>query len=115
MSLTSKEKSHRAPPSQQQRPSVGTRSTAAPLTSLVTPSSPEFEDPSENYQSGNSSSPGKPKYIGNYEIIKTIGEGSFAKVKLGIHRLSGQKVCGNRILKTTIVITDLYYARSLSK
>jgi hypothetical protein len=50
---------------------------------------PEFEDPSEH---SSHNTPGKPKYIGNYEIIKTIGEGSFAKVKLGIHRLTGQKV-----------------------
>ena len=111
MSLASKEKSPRAP-SQQLRPSVGTRSTAAPPTSQATPSSPEFEDPTENYQSGNASSPGKPKYIGNYEIIKTIGEGSFAKVKLGSHRLTGQMVCGNRILETNIV-TDIHNTRSL--
>lgn len=34
----------------------------------------------------------KPQYVGNYEIIKTIGEGSFAKVKLGKHRLSHLQV-----------------------
>ncbi|KAI8607620.1 A kinase Mark2PAR-1 mutant, partial [Chytriomyces sp. MP71] len=34
----------------------------------------------------------KHKYIGNYEILKTIGEGSFARVKLAIHRLTKQKV-----------------------
>ncbi|KAJ3039777.1 MAP microtubule affinity-regulating kinase 1 [Rhizophlyctis rosea] len=32
------------------------------------------------------------RYVGNYEILKTIGEGSFAKVKLGVHRLTGEKV-----------------------
>ncbi|KAJ3116515.1 MAP microtubule affinity-regulating kinase 1 [Phlyctochytrium bullatum] len=34
----------------------------------------------------------KHKHIGNYEIIKTVGEGSFAKVKLAIHRLTNEKV-----------------------
>ncbi|KAJ3132544.1 MAP/microtubule affinity-regulating kinase 3 [Physocladia obscura] len=34
----------------------------------------------------------KHKHIGNYEILKTIGEGSFAKVKLAIHRLTKQRV-----------------------
>ncbi|KAJ3130517.1 Map microtubule affinity-regulating kinase [Nowakowskiella sp. JEL0407] len=34
----------------------------------------------------------KHKHLGNYEILKTIGEGSFAKVKLGIHRLTNQQV-----------------------
>ncbi|KAJ3057498.1 MAP microtubule affinity-regulating kinase 1 [Rhizophlyctis rosea] len=32
------------------------------------------------------------RYVGNYEILRTIGEGSFAKVKLGVHRLTGEKV-----------------------
>ncbi|KAJ3416908.1 hypothetical protein HDV05_007966 [Chytridiales sp. JEL 0842] len=30
--------------------------------------------------------------IGNYTIGKTIGEGSFGKVKLGVHKLTGQEV-----------------------
>ena len=30
--------------------------------------------------------------IGNYEVSKSLGEGSFAKVKLATHRLTGQKV-----------------------
>jgi serine/threonine protein kinase len=34
----------------------------------------------------------KTKCVGNYEIIKTIGEGAFAKVKLATHRLTNQKV-----------------------
>jgi carbon catabolite-derepressing protein kinase len=100
MSLASKEKPHRAA----QRPSAGGHSPAAPSTSQATPSSPQFEDPSDNYHSGNASSPGKPKYIGNYEIIKTIGEGSFAKVKLAIHRLTGQKVCYNIIIAAIFLI-----------
>lgn len=31
-------------------------------------------------------------FVGNYEILQTIGEGSFAKVKLAKHRITHQKV-----------------------
>lgn len=34
----------------------------------------------------------RPKYIGNYEVKRVIGEGSFGKVKLGVHVLTGEKV-----------------------
>jgi 5'-AMP-activated protein kinase catalytic alpha subunit len=30
--------------------------------------------------------------LGNYILQKTIGEGTFGKVKLGIHTLTGEKV-----------------------
>ncbi|KAI8590300.1 hypothetical protein BDZ88DRAFT_387748, partial [Geranomyces variabilis] len=34
--------------------------------------------------------------IGNYDYVRTIGEGSFAKVKLAVHRLTDEKVrCEN--------------------
>jgi hypothetical protein len=33
-------------------------------------------------------------YLGNYEIVRTIGEGSFAKVKLAVHRFTGVQVRG---------------------
>jgi hypothetical protein len=34
----------------------------------------------------------KKKKVGNYIISKTIGEGSFAKVRLGFHLITQQKV-----------------------
>lgn len=34
----------------------------------------------------------KRKKVGNYVILKTIGEGSFAKVRLGIHLVTEMKV-----------------------
>ena len=35
----------------------------------------------------------KEEYIlGNYKLGKTIGEGTFGKVKLGIHKLTGEQV-----------------------
>ena len=30
--------------------------------------------------------------IGNYLIKKTLGKGTFGKVKLGIHQITGEKV-----------------------
>ena len=40
---------------------------------------------------------GKSRSIGHYIIGKNIGEGTFGKVKLGTHILTGEKV-GNSIL-----------------
>jgi hypothetical protein len=34
----------------------------------------------------------KTRNIGNYRLGKNIGEGTFGKVKLGIHILTGEKV-----------------------
>ena len=36
--------------------------------------------------------PEPPKTIGNYTLTKSIGEGTFGKVKLGIHSLTNEKV-----------------------
>lgn len=38
------------------------------------------------------SAPKARKTIGNYSIEKSIGEGTFGKVKLGTHHLTGEKV-----------------------
>lgn len=35
---------------------------------------------------------GLKNYLGEYTIVKTIGQGAFSKVKLAIHRESGEKV-----------------------
>ncbi len=37
------------------------------------------------------------KRIGNYLLGRTVGEGSFAKVKEAIHTLTGEKVCTKRL------------------
>lgn len=34
----------------------------------------------------------KQRIIGNYNIGKSIGEGTFGKVKIGTHTLTGEKV-----------------------
>jgi MAP/microtubule affinity-regulating kinase len=44
----------------------------------------------------------KGVYVGNYELQQTLGEGAFAKVKLGIHRLTNQKVAIKIIDKTKL-------------
>jgi MAP/microtubule affinity-regulating kinase len=33
-----------------------------------------------------------PKNVGHYLLSKTIGKGTFGKVKLGIHHLTNEKV-----------------------
>ncbi len=62
------------------------------------------EGPEEQHQRSNNATPnpstqGKPpietkprRTIGHYNIEKSIGEGTFGKVKLGTHHLTGEKV-----------------------
>ena len=38
--------------------------------------------------------PGDEVYVGKYKLVKTIGKGNFAKVKLAKHMPTGQEVCG---------------------
>lgn len=43
--------------------------------------------------------------IGNYTISKTLGEGTFGKVKLGLHNLTGEKVAVKVLEKSRILDT----------
>jgi len=43
--------------------------------------------------SGNNPQPVQRKVIGHYMLGKTIGEGTFGKVKIAIHLPTGEKVC----------------------
>lgn len=45
----------------------------------------------------------KPINIGHYELGKTIGEGTFGKVKIGKHNLTGEKVAVKILEKHKIV------------
>jgi 5'-AMP-activated protein kinase catalytic alpha subunit len=45
----------------------------------------------------------RPKSIGNYIIQRSIGEGTFGKVKLGIHILTNEKVAVKVLEKDKIV------------
>ncbi|GAB7350012.1 hypothetical protein MBLNU459_g0687t1 [Dothideomycetes sp. NU459] len=45
--------------------------------------------------------------LGQYEIVRTLGEGSFGKVKLAVHKVSGQKVALKIILRQKLVTRDM--------
>ena len=45
--------------------------------------------------------------LGQYNIVKTLGEGSFGKVKLAIHQLTGQKVALKIISRRKLVTRDM--------
>jgi carbon catabolite-derepressing protein kinase len=45
--------------------------------------------------------------IGQYTIIKTLGEGSFGKVKLAVHRGTGQKVALKIIARKKLISRDM--------
>ena len=60
---------------------------------------------------GDISTDEKRKKVGNYVILKTIGEGSFAKVRLGIHLVTEMKVSRmitDKLLKKIIVFLVLH-------
>ncbi|CAR25679.1 ZYRO0A05544p [Zygosaccharomyces rouxii] len=46
-------------------------------------------------------------HIGNYQIVKTLGEGSFGKVKLAYHITTGQKVALKIINKKVLAKSDM--------
>ncbi|KAK4131181.1 Pkinase-domain-containing protein [Trichocladium antarcticum] len=45
--------------------------------------------------------------IGAYNIVKTLGEGSFGKVKLAVHRSTGQQVALKIISRKTLISRDM--------
>ena len=45
--------------------------------------------------------------IGQYSIRKTLGEGSFGKVKLAVHRVSGQEVALKIISRKKLISRDM--------
>ncbi|KNE56314.1 CAMK/CAMKL protein kinase [Allomyces macrogynus ATCC 38327] len=46
--------------------------------------------------------PNEPSVIGNYKIDRTLGQGTYGKVKLGLHTASGEKVAIKIIEKANI-------------
>lgn len=54
------------------------------------------------------------KRIANYLLGKKLGEGAFAKVRLGIHRPTGQKVSGQWIPSTFTSLCKPYLSYSLA-
>ncbi|WPH01445.1 sucrose non-fermenting protein kinase 1-like protein [Acrodontium crateriforme] len=53
------------------------------------------------------SMPKAQQRLGQYNIVKTLGEGSFGKVKLAIHQSSGQKVALKIISRRKLVTRDM--------
>ena len=50
----------------------------------------------------------KPKHIGEYNIGKAIGQGTFGKVKLGTHKATGEAVAIKILEKKKICdVTDI--------
>lgn len=45
--------------------------------------------------------------LGQYQVVKTLGEGSFGKVKLAVHQVSGQKVALKIINRKKLVTRDM--------
>ena len=45
--------------------------------------------------------------LGQYTVVKTLGEGSFGKVKLAVHQVSGQKVALKIISRRKLVTRDM--------
>jgi carbon catabolite-derepressing protein kinase len=71
--------------------------------------------PSPNPSGSSVAGPSKPankavannNRLGVYDVIKTLGEGSFGKVKLAVHRVSGQKVALKIISRRKLVTRDM--------
>jgi carbon catabolite-derepressing protein kinase len=45
--------------------------------------------------------------IGQYQVKRTLGEGSFGKVKLAVHRISGQEVALKIISRKKLISRDM--------
>lgn len=45
--------------------------------------------------------------IGQYNVIRTLGEGSFGKVKLAVHRSTGQQVALKIIARKKLISRDM--------
>ncbi|KAI9806735.1 MAG: hypothetical protein M1825_006192 [Sarcosagium campestre] len=56
---------------------------------------------------GSSKPAGLSQRLGQYNIKKTLGEGSFGKVKLAVHQVSGQKVALKIISRRKLVSRDM--------
>ncbi|XP_031435727.1 MAP/microtubule affinity-regulating kinase 3a, partial [Clupea harengus] len=55
----------------------------------------------------------QPPHVGNYRLLKTIGKGNFAKVKLARHILTGREVAIKIIDKTQLNPTSLQKVSTL--
>uniref|UniRef100_A0A8C9YFX6 non-specific serine/threonine protein kinase n=1 Tax=Sander lucioperca TaxID=283035 RepID=A0A8C9YFX6_SANLU len=64
-------------------------------------------------RSAGSAAADEQPHVGNYRLLKTIGKGNFAKVKLAKHSLTGREVAIKIIDKTQLNPTSLQKVRSV--
>ncbi|KAK0256347.1 hypothetical protein B0A54_10747 [Friedmanniomyces endolithicus] len=96
--------------SQPRRPSRDDppKDDAKEKSSRASTSSPPLPDfVTRQVRSQSSSQHKEANRMGQYNVIKTLGEGSFGKVKLAIHRVSNQQVALKIIARRKLVTRDM--------
>lgn len=88
-----------APTNPDRRPSREERTGSGPIQPAQ--GAPVVRAPSAQQQAR------LPTRLGQYNIVKTLGEGSFGKVKLATHVVSGQKVALKIIARRKLVTRDM--------
>ncbi|CAI6334180.1 unnamed protein product [Periconia digitata] len=81
------------------------RASARPPDMSTTPQQQHPQVPAQDAKSGRDSR--ASQRLGQYTIVKTLGEGSFGKVKLATHQVSGQKVALKIINRKRLVTRDM--------
>ncbi|KAL8833143.1 MAG: hypothetical protein Q9170_004475 [Blastenia crenularia] len=72
------------------------------------PNRPSRADSAQPAPEVNDPTSGKPgQRLGHYQVKKTLGEGSFGKVKLAVHRISGQEVALKIISRKKLISRDM--------
>lgn len=72
------------------------------------PSGPAPPPPTEQRSESQSVSAQRTSQrLGQYQVLKTLGEGSFGKVKLAVHQTTGQKVALKIISRRKLVARDM--------
>ena len=72
------------------------------------PDAQRHRDPQSAINETSEAAPPKAtQRLGQYTIVKTLGEGSFGKVKLAVHQVSGQKVALKIISRRKLMNRDM--------
>lgn len=73
------------------------------------PDATSRRDPNKERRSAEQPPPQKKaeQRIGAYQIIRTLGEGSFGKVKLAVHRVTNQQVALKIIARKKLISRDM--------
>jgi carbon catabolite-derepressing protein kinase len=83
------------------------RRGGASTTKTVDFSAPPVVAPTTIMEQSKSRDSKASQRLGQYTIVKTLGEGSFGKVKLATHQVSGQKVALKIINRKRLVTRDM--------